>query len=236
MKKLMTALGVLVVLAAVGAGIGIWWLSNNVDRLVKNAIEDYGSRMVGAKVAVQSVELRASGEGIVKGLFIGNPKGFLTSHLARIDQFDMAIDLASLAGDVIHIRHINIVTPNLIYERGDTLTNVDAIQRNINTYIGPSKSQGSSRKLIVDLLTIRHARAQASAAFMSGKTVEVSLPDVTLRDIGKAKGGVTPAELGQIIAGALEKQLSAKISFENLRKQFSGAIDSGVKAIKGLFK
>jgi hypothetical protein len=237
MKKVLVGLGVLVVLGVIAVGGGAWWLANNVDRLVKNAIEDYGSQMVGAKVSVQSVELRASGEGLVKGLFIGNPKGFATPHAARLDQFDVAIDLPSLTGDVIHVQRINIVTPDLIYERGDALTNFDAIQRNINTYIGPSKGQArGNKKLIVDLLTIRHAKARASAAFMSGKTVEVSLPDVTLRDIGKAKGGVTPAELGQIVAGAMEKQLSAKVSFDNLRKQFGSAIESGVKSIKGLFK
>jgi hypothetical protein len=227
---------VLVVVAALAAGAGIWWLGNNVDRLVKDAIEDYGSRMTGARVAVRSVELRASGEGIVKGLFIGNPKGFKTPHAARIEQFDLALDLASLTGNVIHVHRINIVTPDLIYERGDTLTNVDAIQKNISSYIGPSQSQGPGRKLIVDQLTIRSAKAQASAAFMSGNTVEVSLPDLTLRDIGKAKGGVTPAELGQIVAAAMEKQLMSKISFDNLRKQAAGAIDSGIKSIKGLFK
>jgi hypothetical protein len=237
MKKILIGIGVLALLGAIGLGIGAWWISNNVDRLVKNAIEDYGSKMVGAKVSVQSVEVRANGEAIVKGLFIGNPKGFNTAHAARLDQFDMAIDLPSLTGDVIHINRINIVTPDLIYERGDALTNFDAIQRNINSFIGPSKSQSrGDKKLIVDLLTIRHAKARASAAFMSGKTVDVSLPDVTLRDIGKAKGGVTPAELGQIVAGAMEKQLSAKVSFDNLRKQFGSAIDSGIKSIKGLFK
>jgi hypothetical protein len=236
MKKILIAIGTLAILAAVAAGAGLWWLGDNVDRLVKDAIEDYGSRMTGAKVSVRSVELRASGEGIVKGLFIGNPKGFKTAHAARIEQFDLVLDLTSLAGDVIHVRRIGILAPDLIYERGEALTNVDAIRRNIESAIGPSKSQGPGRKLIVDQLTIRQAKAQAAAAFMGGRTVEVSLPDVTLRDIGKAKGGVTPAELGQIVAGAMEKQLMAKISFENLRKQIGGAIDSGVKSIKELFK
>ena len=39
-------------------------------------------------------------------------------------------------------------------------------------------------------------KAQASAAFLAGKTVEVKLPTIALRDLGKAKGGVTPGELG----------------------------------------
>lgn len=232
-KSWLTGLVVAVVVIAAAAGGALWWLGGNVDRLVKEAVERYGSEMLGAKVAVQSVELKASGEGIVKGLVIGNPKGFKTAHLAKVGQFDVVIDLASLTGDVVHVKRIAIEKPDLIYERGDGLTNVDAIQKNIAAYLGPQKkSPGPERKLIVDLLTIRGANAQASAGFMGGKTVEFSLPDIALKDVGKAKGGVTPGELGQIVAGAMEKQILGVFSFDRIKSAVGGAVDG----VKNLFK
>jgi len=235
MKKLLIGIGAVVFIGTIAVGAGLWWLSGNVDRLVKEAIERYGSEMVGAKVAVGSVELRASGEGVVKNLVIENPKGFRTPHAAKVGQLEVAIDLPSLASDVIRIKRTSIVGPDLIYERGDAMTNIDTIQKNINAYLGPSKGSSNGPKLIVDQLTIRQARARASAAFLAGKTVEVALPDLTLRDIGKARGGVPPGELGRVIVNAMEKQLTASISFDRLKSAVGGTVDSASKAVRGLF-
>ena len=56
-----------------------------------------------------------------------------------------------------------------------------------NLVIGnPAGFKKDGKKLIVEELTIRDARAQASAAFMNGKTVNVPLPDITLKNLGKA--------------------------------------------------
>lgn len=46
------------------------------------------------------------------------------------------------------------------------MTNFDAIQKHIADYLGPAGSKDGGKKLIVELLTIRNAKAQASAAFM----------------------------------------------------------------------
>lgn len=79
-------------------------------------------------------------------------------------------------------------------------------------------------------------QAQASAAFMNGKTVSVPLPDITMKNIGRAKGGITPGELGREVAGALKAKLSGAVSFDRLMKSGGAALDKAGSAIKGLFK
>ena len=133
-------------------------------------------------------------------------------------------------------RRIAIASPDLIYEKGDAITNFDAIQKHIAEYLGPSGSKEGGKKLIVEVLTIRHATAQASAAFMGGKTVTVALPDITLRDVGKAKGGLTPGELGGEIARAIKGRLATAVSFDALGKSAGKALDQTGSAIKGLFR
>jgi hypothetical protein len=139
---------------------------------------------------------------------------------------------------VILVRHIMIDAPDVIYEKGETMTNFDAIQKNIADYIGPAekKKDAPGKKLIVEELTITNARAQASAAFMGGKTVSVPLPDISLKNIGKAKGGVTPGELGQEVAGALKAKLGSAVSFDKLMKSTSEALNKAGAAVKGLFQ
>jgi uncharacterized protein involved in outer membrane biogenesis len=234
MKKLGLVVAALVVLVAAGLIL----LRGNLDGLVKDAIATYGSEMTQAKVNVGTVEIRGSdGIGVIRDVSIGNPAGFKTSHALKVGEIEVAIDIASLTRDVMVIRRIAIKAPDIIYEKGDEMTNFDAMEKNIAAHLGISerKSDGGGKKLIVEELTVRNAKAQASAAFMQGKTVSVPLPDITLRNLGKAKGGMTPGELGQEISQTLKQKLSTAISFDNLAKSAVQALDRVGGAIKGLF-
>jgi hypothetical protein len=236
MKKILAL--VLLLIAAIGGGL--FWLSGNMDGLIKNAISDYGSAMTQAKVSVDAVKISpADGKGSISNLQIGNPAGFKTSHAMKVAQIDVEIDIGSVTKDLIVIRRIAIKAPDIIYEKADAMTNFDAIQKNIASYLGPadtSKKESKGKKLIVEELTVRDAKAQASAAFMNGKTMTVPLPDITLKDLGKAKGGITPAELGQEVVGALKAKLGAAVSFDRLMKSTGETLDKAGTAIKGLFK
>jgi hypothetical protein len=120
------------------------------------------------------------------------------------------------------IKRILIDSPDVVYEKGDTLTNFDAIQQNIaHALSSGSASAGAApsspaRKLIVDELVIRNAHAQAMAPALLGKTISATLPDVVLRQLGRAEGGMTPAQLGQVVAKALSQRLVASLGFDKL--------------------
>lgn len=235
MKKLIV---VLLLLAAVVGSIA-YWLSGNIDGLVRDAIGDYGSAMTKARVEVGEVRISPSnGKGSIHRLSIGNPAGFKTSHALKVDRIDVDIEIASVARDVIVVRMIAIDGPDVIYEKGEAATNFDAIQKNIAAYLGPADrdKQRSGPKLIVEELTISNARARASAAFMGGKTLTIPLPDITLHNIGKARGGITPGELGQEITAALKSKLAVSVNFDRLLKSTGQTLDKAGESIKGLFK
>lgn len=235
MKKLAIALLALALLI----GAAMFWLSGNIDVLVKYAVTDFGSAMTQAKVSVDAVKIApASGKGTISNLSIGNPAGFKTTYAMKVGQIDVDIDIASVARDVVVIRRIAINAPDVIYEKGDAMTNFDAIQKNIAGYLGPTngRKEDKGKKLIVEELTIRDAKAQASAAFMNGKTVNVPLPDITLKNLGKAKGGITAGELGQEITGALKARLAGAVSFDRLMKSTGETLGKAGAAVKGLFK
>ncbi|MFZ2302637.1 MAG: hypothetical protein WAW10_12325 [Gallionella sp.] len=214
----------------------MFFLRGSLDGFVKNAIEHYGSAMTGASIKIGKLEIRTTdGQTIISNLEIGNPAGFKTPYALKVDKIDVVVDMSTLTADVVVIRKIVIAAPNVIYEKGEAMTNFDAIQKNIATYLGPSKTgekDSGGKKLIVEQLLIRDAKAEASAPILAGKTVAIPLPNITLNDIGKAKGGVTPGELGQTIAGAIKQKLTAGFSFDSL----SEAVGKVGSAIKGLFK
>ena len=235
--KWLAGAGALLVLLLAG---GAWWLHGNLDAIVKRGIAHYGTQMTQAPVAVEAVEIRsADGMGIVRGFVVGNPAGFHTAHALKVSAIEVAVDMRTLTDPVVVIRRIVIESPDVIYEKGDTMTNFDAIQRNIAQSLGTPASSGSSgsggdgnaaapRKLIVDQLVIRGARARASAPALGGRTMSATLPDITLRNVGRAEGGVTPGQLGQIVTRALSQRLVASLGFDKVVKSLGARV-------KGLF-
>jgi hypothetical protein len=216
MKKI--AIGLVVLISIIATAL--FWLRNNLDGLVRAAIVEYGSEMTQAKVSVGNVKIDAiNGECVISNFVVGNPKGFKTPYAFKVDEFTVALDPASITEEVIRIRKIAIIAPEVIYEKGTRMTNFDAIQKNIEDYVGPSDSEPTpGKKLIVEEFKLLDSKAQATAAFMGGETVTVALPNLTKRNIGKAEGGIPPGELGQRIAEAMEKQLLKAVSFDKLSK------------------
>jgi hypothetical protein len=240
MKKIV--IGLFILIAIIGGAL--FWLRDNLDGLVRDAIVEYGSEMTQAKVSVGNVKIdAANGECIISDFVVGNPKGFKTPYAFKVHEFTLALDPASIADDVITVRKIAIIAPEVIYEKGTRMTNFDAIQKNIADYIGPADSEPTpGKKLIVEEFKMRDSTAQATAAFMDGETVTVALPHLTKRNIGKAEGGITPGELGQRIAAAMEKQLLKAVSFDQLgkaaqqaEKTIGGVANGAADQLKSLF-
>lgn len=236
--KRIALVAALLVFVAVAAGV--WWLSRNLDDIAKSAIQNYGSAMTDATVKVGAVHLSPTdGKGSIHDLSVANPKGFKTAHALQVGKIEVDVDIATVTDKVIVIRRIAIEAPDVVYEKGESLTNFDALLRNISVYIGETtpavSGKSSGRKLIVDSLTIRGARAHAIAPAWSSKTADVDLPDITLKNIGRGQGGVTPGELGGIVANAIRSRLVASISFERMLQSTGQMLDKAGAAIKGLF-
>jgi hypothetical protein len=233
MKKALVALAVLLVIALAG----LWWLRSNVDHLVASAVTRYGGAMTGATVKIESVNLdTANGRGSLRGLTVGNPRGFKLPYAFKANTIEVELDLRTLTDDVVTVRKIAVLAPEIGYEKGQTQTNIDAIQKNIADYLGPSAPGSKGKKLIVQDLVIRNARAIARAPLVGDQTATVSLPDIHLRNLGQTQGGLTPGELGQEVTNAVEQKLISTVRWESLVRATGDALHKAGNAIKGLFK
>lgn len=231
-----TLIAIALILAALIGGAA-YWLSGNMGSLVRDAIEKFGGEMAGATVRVEQVDIKlADGQGALSGLSIGNPPGFKTAYALKVERIEFAADPASVTKDVIVVKKIAVIAPEIIYEKGDAMTNFDALQKNIAAYLGSSNQEEGGKKLIVEQFTMRNAKTEASAAFLGGKTVAVRLPDIVLHNIGKSRGGVTPGELGQEIIGAVKRKLANTVRFDRLMKSTGNTLEKAGAAVKGLFK
>ena len=209
----------------------IFWIDGNFDRIAREAIVNYGSEMTQAKVTVGQVSIdMINGKCVIKNFILANPKGFKADYAIKVKEFNLEIAPSTLTEQVILIKRIQIVAPDIIYERSDKNTNFDMIQGNIAAYLGPTKAQSpDDKKVIVNQLSIKDGKIQALAAFMNGQPVVFDLPDLYMKNLGKAENGLSPGQLGQVIVLALKKELIATVNFTKLA---NGVVDAATDLAK----
>jgi len=233
-----------VLLLIVGA-LAVFLSSNPLGRLVKLAIEEFGPKMTQAEVSVGAVNISATdGEGSIAQLKLGNPKGFKTPHALKADRIALSLEPSSLAKDVVLIRSIALNGPHISYEKNSNgLSNFDVILRNVEQYLGVSgkdksrdENSGDQKKMIIESLSIRNAKVSYSGLL----DVDLDLPDIELRDIGKKSGGVDASHLAQAILSELNAQMlktltkSLSDGVNAVTQSVGAAADSAKKSFKGL--
>lgn len=209
MGRALAVLGALAVAALVAVGL---WLYLSLDYIVKRAIEQRAPEIIGASVGLDEVKLSPrDGTGQLRGLKIGNPHGFRAPHAATVGRIEIALAPASVVKDVVLVQRIVVASPRITYEPGSAGSNFDAIQRNVERYLGAAgASKGSAgRKLLIDTLTISGARVTYAPQVGRGlATIAFNLPDIQLRNLGRSRGGVTAGELAKIIVDALAVRIA----------------------------
>ena len=244
MKKLLLGIAVLVLLGIAGS---VWWLYSSLDSQVASAIRTYGPEITGVPVTLSSVNIvLADGTATLRGLVVGNPRGFKTAHALSLGEISMTLDLGSLTTDVILIKEISIIKPDVTYEYALGGSNLDLLQRNIERYVAEhlggkseSKDTGPGKKLVIENVYIKKGTANVSAEVLHGKAMAVPLPDLRLKDIGKKSNGATAGEAMKQILGTLTQSVTNSVSSLNLGS-VGGSIKKGTGAatdrIKELFK
>ena len=237
--------GVAIVLILVLAG-GVWWFSHSLDSLVASAIRTFGPEITGVSIRLDGVTIEAmDGRAALHGLVVGNPPGFSTDHALSLGEISMTIDLDSLTRDVIVIKQVSIVKPDVTYELGPGGSNLDTIQRNVDRYVtqhggaNEHTERNGGKKLVIEDLYIKNATAHVSTAVMHSSGMSVPVPDLHLRDIGKRSGGATAGEVVKQVLGALTHGVTRTIASRGL----GGTIDtlkegtgSALDAVRGLLR
>ena len=216
MKKILISLVVLTVIIAVGA----YYLLGNIDNIVKASIEKYGSEATQTSVGVSGVKIGLSdGLGSISNLSVANPKGFSSNDLFQMDSTSVQLSLERTSTEVIVIERVLLDGPSITYELSKGGSNIDVIKKNVDAYTSgaPGSGESSGPKLIIENLIIKNGDIQVTSNMVKGKTLSTPLPAIHLRDIGKDKGGATPAEVAKKVIAVLTKQIGSTAGKLDLR-------------------
>ena len=235
MKRLVKILAGIIIVVAILAGLSHLYLGH----AVKAAVNQVGPRVLGVPVELDHAAIHLlRGKVDLAGLRIGNPKGFDTPQLMTMQSLSVDLDVASIMGDTVTIRHIHINDPEITFEQNLTGNNLGALLKNLEQ---PEKKPAQEeapaaektepdagapgKKVVIEDFQLRGAQVNVSLPGMSDKSIPVPLPPVVMTDIGKESGGASlPDIIARVVKGVMGSVTKAVAAS-------AGVLGDGVKLL-----
>ena len=223
-----TLFSLLLVVVAIGAGL--FYVLNNLDSLVKNAIEKYGSEATQTAVRVESVKITLKeGSSVINGLSVANPAGFEAKYAFSLGKIGNKISIDSLGKDVLVIDDITIRAPEVYFEvNKKRQTNLNELKKNLlgtapaSTSKKQTKTKSDEPRLILKRVHFSQGKIFAKVAPLNNKEYQLKLPEILLRNLGGSKGA-TAAELSHEILSVLSDRALAEVKKKGIDAELDKA-------------
>ncbi len=223
-------LGLIVIIGAIG-----FFALENLNSLVKTAVEDVGSDVTGTEVSLGEVDISLTeGRGSLLGFTMTNPSGFKSDEAFKFDEVTVKIDLSTVTSDPIVINEVVILNPVVTYEIGNKEANLDRIQKNVESSTASSEgssdasSGGEAPKIIIENLYFRGGKVNVVASQFMENAMSAELQDIHLKDIGKEENGATPGAIAEELMGEMLASVTGAISSIDISK-VTDQLGEGVK-------
>ena len=237
----------LVALAVIGGGL--YYLRHNLDSIVAGEIESVGTRSLGTRVRVGSVELDLrAGSGTIRDLRVENPQGFSGGPLFSIDEITLALDVSSALGvasgssEHVVVKRLSIHDPRVsVVTDGEGRTNLQAVQAHLEAETSSSRGspgEASAVRISIREFAVTTGKIDADTRAAGGKEYELPLPGFRMRGVG-GRAGVPPAQLAEAIGEAFAIRVAAVVATRAVAKGLRRAIDQQLggqtgEAVQGL--
>jgi hypothetical protein len=242
MKKwIFIGLGGIVVILIVIVGVGL----TKLGPIVKTAVNTYGPQITGTQLKVEDVGISLfSGEAKLEKFFLGNPKGFKSPSALKVGSIDVQVDESSLPKDTIVIKKIEVIGPEITYERRGNTDNFKSLLANVQKDMPQGESvkkepekQAPGKKLIIDDLIIKQGKVNLAVEMPGGKLaderISADLPDIQLKNIGQSKGGSSPEEVAKEVIETLYANIKAPNVIGSLNDQLKKLGGNVTEAVEG---
>ena len=208
----------LLLLAALAVAVIYFIGSSALNQGIKSGVESFGPKVTQTSVTLTEANLSLlSGSGTLKGLNVGNPKGYKSENIFALGQIDIKVDTGSVFSDKIVIDHIIIKQPEISYEKTLSSSNVKDLMENIEEFTGPSNSSdpeldpdtGAKKQVVIKKLIIEGGTIYVGALGV-GQTVQ--LPRIEMNDIGEDGKQMTMAEVIDLVLGKVLQNIGPALT------------------------
>jgi uncharacterized protein involved in outer membrane biogenesis len=107
-------------------------VNSKLGPIVKVAVNTYGPKITGTQLKVNDVGISLfSGEAKLEKFFLGNPKGFKSPSALKVGSINVHLDESSLPKNTIVIKKVEVVGPEITYERRTNTDNFQSLLVNV---------------------------------------------------------------------------------------------------------
>lgn len=254
MKKIMISGGIILIIVIIVIVIGL----SNLGPIIKSAVNNYGPGITKTDVHVKDVGVSIFSATVeIRDFYLGNPEGFKSKEALRVGSVLVDVDEKSLYGDIIIIEKIEVLSPQITYEKKKGTDNFKTILNNMNTSDSKNKSaqkqpekQEAGKKILIKNFILKGGQVNFSVFPLGGKSITVPLVDINLKNIGNTTSGTSPEKAFREIFNALyanitSPELSAavnkqikmlekdvKSAADDVKKQFNTVGDNAAKSVE----
>jgi hypothetical protein len=176
----------------------------NLDRIVKNEVESEATKSLNLKTTLESAHVSLTGGKVeLRGLRIASPPGFSAPSMLEVGSVGVAIRYSELRANPKHVESITIDAPKLMIEQSGGAVNF----RKAAQMMPKSEPSQNPMKLVIDTLDVRDAQVIVRPGLPGlEKEVNVAVPTLTMKDIGRGKGAQNGAAIRDVamqVIGAL---------------------------------
>jgi uncharacterized protein involved in outer membrane biogenesis len=244
-KKLLIAAAILLALVVIAAIA----LVMRLDGLITKAVNTYGPEITGTEVRVDDVRVSfLSGKATITNFIMGNPKGFRSAHASKAASVTVDLELGSLLGDTMVVKRIEVIRPDIVYEKRGGTDNFKTIARHAEQKAkdaglmsGEAGKEKTGKKLIIREFIIQGGRVTLYTPDLPSSAASAAIPDVHLKNVGK--DGAEPSAVFSQVLAALYDRLTMPIVVDTLNRSLLEARKTAEKGtrsltdkIKGIFK
>lgn len=237
-------------LALVGAGaflvffvLVVFFLSANLDKIVKVAVEKTLTYVLEVDVTLRGVEISpTSGEIVLQGLVIGNPEGFNTASAMEIGEARVRVDLKSFTSGEPTIHLASLSEPKITLEQGLHRSNLSELVKSASRFGGDGSQpaapepaaaddeteENAEMRIRIDKVLVTDATVALSAPILQGKEISYTLGPIEMNDLGGKDGdSVTVAEaieqfFTEILTASVEE--GSGVMPDDLKQLFDGSL------------
>ena len=215
----------------------------SLNGLVKSAVERAGTESLKVPVTLTSADVSPfSGSAGLNALTIGSPEGFKSPSVFSVGQVRVTSPISQLLSAPVRVVSINIDKPEIVVEQANGKFNVMVLKDNLGTNADkpptePDKPAGESMKLIISSLDITDARVSLRPGVPGLKeSYDVTIPTISLKNIGTADGNQNGEELGRIVSDVLNAIAARAVESdqvpEEVRRVLRFDIDKAIDRVK----
>ncbi|NLI41320.1 MAG: hypothetical protein GX421_09105 [Caldisericales bacterium] len=243
-KPLMTA-GI----AAAAIVLAVFIVTARLDSFITKAINTYGPEITGTGIRIDDVRVSfLSGEATVTNFHLGNPRGYRSAHAAQAASIAVDLEIGSLLRDTVVVKRIEVVQPDIVYEKRGGTDNFRAIAKHAGQKAkeaGPDPEKTNEKrpgkKLVIREFIVRGGRVTLYTPDLPSGAATAVIPDMHLRNVG-GDGAEPSAVFGRIL-DALHDRLTMPILTDSLNRSLLEArrtAEKGTRSVTdrftGLFK